>query len=132
LKLLLDTHILVWLRTLPARLSRRQLQLLRRVTPDEPALYSSISLWEIANLISLGRLKPAVSVRAFLDGLAAAPGLLACEITPAIAAQAAGFGDRLHRDPADRLIVATAIVAGATLVTSDEAIVRAGLVQTVG
>jgi PIN domain nuclease of toxin-antitoxin system len=49
---------------------------------------------------------------------------------PAVAAEVAALPDSFHRDPADRIIVATARVLGAALVTRDRRIVEAGLVPT--
>jgi len=55
-----------------------------------------------------------------------------CGISPAVAAEVAALPDSFHRDPADRILVATARVQGATLLTQDERIIRSGLVATVG
>jgi PIN domain nuclease of toxin-antitoxin system len=55
-----------------------------------------------------------------------------CGISPAVAAEVAALPDSFHRDPADRILVATARIQGATLLTQDERIIRSGLVATVG
>lgn len=52
-------------------------------------------------------------------------------ISPAVAAEVAALPDSFHRDPADRILVATARIRGATLLTCDERIIRAKLVPTV-
>jgi len=52
-------------------------------------------------------------------------------ISPAVAAELASFPPTFHRDPADRIIVATARVLGATLLTADQGIVGSKLVATV-
>lgn len=54
-----------------------------------------------------------------------------CGISPAVAAEVASLPDTFHRDPADRVIVATGRVHGATLLTQDDRIIRAKLVPTV-
>jgi len=55
-----------------------------------------------------------------------------CGISPAVATEVAALPDSFHRDPADRILVATARVQGATLLTQDERIIRSELVATVG
>ena len=80
---------------------------------------ADISLWEAAKLIELGRLQLAVPLTEFFR-LALTPELTVLPITPAIAEQvtrpqAAGF----HKDPADQLIVATALVHGLRLISGD-------------
>ncbi|MBX3732042.1 MAG: type II toxin-antitoxin system VapC family toxin [Verrucomicrobiae bacterium] len=80
---------------------------------------ADISLWEAAKLVELGRLELAVPLTEFFR-LAVTPELTVLPITPAIAErvttlQAAGF----HEDPADQLIVATALVHGLRLVSDD-------------
>jgi len=131
MKLLLDTHIWWWWVTGEARLSAAQRRQLRGVSPNEPALLSDISLWEIATLASLGRIELDVPLRDWLENASAPPLVQRCEISPAVAAEVATLPDSFHRDPADRILVATALVHGAKLLTSDRRIVQAKLVPTV-
>ena len=118
---LLDTH--AWIQRacgerLPALVDRTL-----TAHADTLAL-ADISLWEAAKLIELGRLQLTVPLAEFFR-LALTPELTVLPITPAIAArvttlQAAGF----HKDPADQLIVATALVHGLRLVSDDTRIRR--------
>lgn len=94
-------------------------------------LISDISLWEVATLVSLGRLELSVPLREWLEAAAAPPLVQRCPISPAVAAAVAELPDDFHRDPADRVIVASARVHGATLLTRDKRIVDAKLVPTV-
>jgi PIN domain nuclease of toxin-antitoxin system len=94
-------------------------------------LVSDISLWEVATLVSLGRLEVTMPLREWLENAAAPPLVQRCPISPAVAAAVAALPNDFHRDPADRLIVATAQVHGATLLTRDKRIVGAKLVPTV-
>lgn len=89
----------------------------------------TISCWEIAMLAAKARIRLDRPIATWLDDALARPRFTLLPITPAIAAGAAQSG--MHGDPADRLIVATAVVHGASLVTKDEAIRAAGVVQTV-
>lgn len=59
------------------------------------------------------------------------PGTVVFDLSPAVCAVGAGFGDRLHRDPADRVIVATALHHGMALVTADGDITQSGVVRTI-
>jgi PIN domain nuclease of toxin-antitoxin system len=93
-------------------------------------LVSDISLWEIATLASLGRIEVSIPIREWLENACAEPLVHRCGISPAIAAEVAALPDSFHRDPADRILVATARVLGATLLTQDRRIVEAGLATT--
>ena len=130
--ILLDTHVWWWWITGERRLSTAQQRRLAKVTPQSPALVSEISLWEVATLFSLGRIELDVPLREWLEGASAEPLVQRCGISPAVAAEVAALPDSFHRDPADRILVATARVQGATLLTQDERIIRSGLVATVG
>jgi PIN domain nuclease of toxin-antitoxin system len=131
LSILLDTHVWWWWVTGDGDLSSAQKRRLAKVGPHNPALVSDISLWEIATLHSLGRIELDVPLRDWLEGASAEPLVQRCPISPAIAAEVAALPDSFHRDPADRILVATARIHGATLLTCDEKIIRARLVPTV-
>ena len=129
---LLDTHLWWWWVTGEPGASRAQKRILARINPETPVLLSDISLWEVATLVSLGRLAVTVPLREWLENAAAPPLVRRCAISPAVAAAVAVLPDDFHRDPADRIIVATAQVHGATLLTRDTRIAAAKLVPTVG
>ena len=93
-------------------------------------LVSDISLWEISTLYDLGRIRLAVPLREWLDKAVAPPLVRRQGISPAIAAELAALPDSFHRDPADRILVATARVFGATLLTHDRRIIEANLAET--
>ena len=131
MKVLLDTHVWWWWVTGEHGSSPAQKRILARASPAEPMLLSDISLWEVATLVSLGRLALTVPLREWIENAAAAPLVQRCAVSPAVAAAVAELPDDFHRDPADRLIVATAQVHGATLLTKDKRILDANLVPTV-
>ena len=130
MKALLDTHVLIWWLNDRRRLSSAQQEVVGSVQPDEPLLVSDISLWEVATLHGLGRIRLALPLREWLDKAVAPPLVQRHGISPAIAAEAAALPDSFHRDPADRILVATARVLGATLLTQDRRIVDAALADT--
>ena len=126
---LLDTHVLIWWLTDSARLSPAQREAIASASAASPLLVSGISLWEVATLHSLGRVRLSVPLRDWLEAAVAPPLVRLHGISPAIAAELAALPDSFHRDPADRILVATARVLGATLLTQDRRIVEAGLVN---
>ena len=82
-------------------------------------------------LVARGRLTLRTDVRVALRAMGALPGLRVVAVDDDIATEAALFGDAMHGDPADRIIVATAKVLAATLATKDERIREAGVVPTI-
>ena len=130
MKALLDTHVLIWWLNDRRRLSPAQREVVGSVRPEEPLLVSDISLWEVATLHGLGRIRLALPLREWLDKAVAPPLVQRHGISPAIASEVAALPDSFHRDPADRILVATARVLGATLLTRDRRIVDAALADT--
>ena len=127
---LLDTHVLVWWLSDRTQLSPGQREVVEAATPDDPVFVSDISLWEVAMLSSLGRIRLALPLREWLDKAVAPPLVRRQSISPAVATEVAALPDSFHRDPADRILVATARVLGATLLTNDRRIVDASLTPT--
>ena len=129
MKQLLDTHVLLWWLRGDSRLPDGYLAVLNEASSENPLLLSEISLWEIATLQSLGRIEFEMPLRDWLDRAAAPPLIQKVGISTAIAAEVAAIPDSFHRDPADRVIVATARVLGANLMSCDQKIVSSGLVE---
>jgi PIN domain nuclease of toxin-antitoxin system len=127
--ILLDTHVLIWARDDSKQLSRTAASAIRRARNDGGLAISAITLWELASLLDSGKIQAygtvEASVRLLVEDVTVRP------ITPEIAALAAQFPDDYSRDPADRLIGATARAEGLTLITRDENIRRSPLLRTV-
>ncbi|MXY32909.1 MAG: type II toxin-antitoxin system VapC family toxin [Boseongicola sp. SB0664_bin_43] len=132
MKALLDTHILLWWHGDRGRLSLDQVEVIAAAGPATPLQVSDISLWEVATLYSLGRIRLTIPLREWLEKAVAPPLVRRHGISPATAAELASLPDSFHRDPADRILVATARITGATLLTQDRRILDAGLVDTLG
>ena len=128
---LLDTHVLLRWFEADARLPRGQQRIIRRANSQHPLLVSDISLWEIATLHALGRIRLRLPLRDWLERATAPPLVERCALSPAVAAESAALPASIPRDPADRIIVATAYVRGATLLTSDRRLIAARVVPTV-
>ena len=127
---LLDTHVLIWWLNDRERLSPAQREVVESAGAQSPLMVSDISLWEVAMLHGLGRIRLTLPLREWLEKAVAPPLVRRHGISPAIAAELAALPDFFHRDPADRILVATARVHGATLLTQDRRIVDAALVAT--
>ena len=112
------------------RLAPSHKEVIDASTEETPLLVSSMTLWEIATLYSLSRIELEIPLRDFLERAVAPPRIRQVDLTPAIAAEVAALPDSFHRDPGDRVIVATARVLGATLLTQNCRIIEAGLVRT--
>ena len=128
--IVLDAHVLVWLRTCPDRLSKAAGEAIRKELKNDCVSIAAVTLWELSWLATNGRIDPGGTVQAFLKKITA--GVVILPLTVDIAAQAAAFPVASYpRDPADRLIGATALTSGTDLVTKDNAIRRSSLVRTV-
>ncbi len=118
--LLLDTHVLVWLTEGNPRLGSNSLQQINRALVEEQLAVTSISFWEIAMLVEKQRLAIAMDLQVWRrDLLDHGIQEVFLHGRPALAA---GSLENFHGDPADRMIVATALDLPATLVTADQKI----------
>jgi PIN domain nuclease of toxin-antitoxin system len=118
MKLLLDTHLLLWAAGEPERLSTKARTLIDN--PDNELLFSAASLWEVAIKRGLGRHDFKVDARLLRRGLLdngyselpiVSDHVVAIESLPPI-----------HKDPFDRVLVAQATVEGITLLTIDSVV----------
>lgn len=120
MKLLLDTHALVWWVSSPEVLSRKANSAIEKTLTEETPIYAScISVWEIGMLIAKGRLTLPASLAEWVRALEAIPLLRFVPVDNPIAIDTLHLPDFDHPDPADRMIVATARSLSATLVTKD-------------
>lgn len=120
--ILLDTHVLLWLDRDDPALGAGSRAAIESAWKAGAVAVSAISFWEVAMLDIRGRIvlpQPPTGWRR--DWLEA--GLLEQPLDGAAALHAAAL-DVFHPDPADRFIVGTALAAGATLLTADQAVLR--------
>ena len=119
--IVLDTHALVWWVSDPKRLplrARRQLDAAAKA--PGAIVVSSISIWEVSLLVERGRLELTMDVDRWIANVEALPFLKFVAVDNRIAARSVRLEDFPHRDPADRMIAATALGLDATLVTADK------------
>jgi PIN domain nuclease of toxin-antitoxin system len=117
---LLDTHAWVWLMNGSERLGPKARKAIQRSLAEEAVLVSAISPWEVAMLVSKGRLVLDRDVGEWIEAALALPGMRLEPISPDVAVASTRLPGTLHADPADRLIAATARHHGSTLITSDQ------------
>ncbi len=128
--ILLDTHAVLWLTTDPAKLSGKAKLAIEdsRKSGDGLAI-SDITLLELATLASKGRIHLSISLESFLQEVEAR--FVVLPISGRACARAMGLPTAYPKDPADRIIRATALVEGLSLITADREIHRSKVVNTV-
>lgn len=118
----LDTHVWIWWMLGDPNLSRAERDALDALPPAVRPVLCDISLWEFATLVDMGRVEIDVTVEEWLR-VAAAPSTVRIQpITSGIVAEMNRLPASFHRDPADRLIVATARFLKHPLATKDRKI----------
>jgi len=123
--LLLDTHCWIWAQLgLLQNLSRAALQSIKDAEREGNLRISVISIWELAMLEQRGRVALPMNVRTWVDQALSKPGISVTPLTPEIAIESVHLPGDLHGDPADRMLVATARVLGATLATKDAQLIQ--------
>jgi PIN domain nuclease of toxin-antitoxin system len=121
--LLIDTHYWLWLAGGDReRLTSSVINLLQNAADHDGLLVSAISVWEIAMLDAKGRVQLFKTCTQWVDEALAISGLTLAPLSPAIAIESNHLPGGFHGDPADRIIVATARVLGARLLTNDKSI----------
>jgi PIN domain nuclease of toxin-antitoxin system len=123
----LDTHAWIWAASDPSQLGKEGRSALRRKTPLAVA---AISCWELSMFASRGRIELDRDPVTWMEDSFESLQIELLPLTPAVCVLAAQF-QSLHGDPADRLIVATALAHGATLLTRDERLRSSEVVRTI-
>jgi PIN domain nuclease of toxin-antitoxin system len=116
MKLLVDTHVWLWLQVAPERIDANALSLL--ADTENEVMMSAASAWEIAIKHALGRLPLPVPPAQYVPSRMSRAGIAALPVLHAHALRVAELPPH-HRDPFDRLLVAQAQHEGLTLVTND-------------
>lgn len=124
MKVLLDTHVLLWWLHDHSRLRGETRSML--AAPENELLWSAASTWELAIKVQLGKVRLPEPVHDFVVRTLVKQGMVALPIHHAHAARVAELPP-LHRDPFDRLLVAQAAVEDVPLVTGDRQLSAYGI-----
>lgn len=128
---LFDTHVLVWDFLDPSRLSLPATEALTNARGSNGVMIADISLWEIAMLIEKGRLTVGIDSNKFIRAILDANGATVLPITPKTATLSVQLPNTVNKDPADRLLVATAQAENIPLVTADRNLQSVSLITTI-
>jgi len=117
-KLLLDTHTLLWLVSDDPQLSKKGMQLL--VDPENDLLLSPATYWELAIKVSIGKYRLTDPLAEYISEAIRLYGLNILPITPTHAEATVQLAYH-HKDPFDRMLIAQAIVEDVAVVSADDA-----------
>lgn len=129
--IVLDTHAWVWYLSDPRALSPRAIEAINAAKKENDILVSSISVWEVALLVKKGRLELTMATNDWIKKSEQLPFFSFVPIDNAIALKSINLKEPFHDDPADRIIVATAVLSSAKLVTKDTNIHSCRYVKTI-
>lgn len=128
--ILVDTHVVVWLAFDQSQLSRKARAAIDEArNSGEGLAISDISLLELATLATKGRVRLGISLESFLQEVESR--FIVLPISGRACARAVGLPSTYPRDPADRIIAATALVDGLSLITADREIIRSKVLRTI-
>ena len=129
--IVLDTHTLVWWVTGDAALSKKAKSVIEREQDGGEIILSAISAWEITMLVEKDRLVLSMDVSSWLATVAEIEGVKFLPVDVEIANKSVVLPGDFHKDPADRMIVATARKLAVPVVTKDEKIQSYPHVKTI-
>lgn len=129
--ILLDTNVLIWWVGKPDNLSKKATEAMQSAIAENEIIASAISIWEICLLIKKRRLTVEMDIPNYIEKIEALPYLQWVSVDNKIAMRSILLNSALHKDPADRIIMATALIYGAKIVTSDKRIQAYEEVETI-
>ncbi len=117
--IVLDTHVLVWAISDDAHLGKKARSAIKSASAKDEVLVSAITPWEIAMLVDKQRLSLSKDVGEWIDEALGSPGLTLAPLSPSISLDSVRLPGAFNKDPADRMIIATARYHDAILLTAD-------------
>ena len=120
--IVLDTHALVWWANGDAALSKKAKNAIERELDGGQIMVSAISAWEIAMLVAHEKLVLSMDVPSWLSTVGQIEAVRFVPVDVEIGVKSTALPGEFHKDPADRMIVATARKLNVPLVTRDEKI----------
>ena len=125
-KLLLDTHVWIWVTAGNSILSPGMRKIIDRAKEREHLLISPISIWEISMLVERKRIALDMDMTDWLKQWVELPGIMTAQFSFQVALLSNRLPGIIHSDPADRILIASAYEENAVLVTADEKILKYG------
>ena len=129
--IILDTHTLVWLTSNPDKLSLKAAKIISQEVKRREICVSSISIWEIASLVRKNKLEFSIGFENWLREVEDTPTVRFIPVDNKIASDSIFLPGKIHKDPADRIIIATARNINAKVVTKDSKIRKYKYVRSV-
>ena len=127
----MDTCAIVWDALNPAKLSAKAKKAIKKADEDNELLICDISIWEISMLIQRKRIEVEETPTNLIRLILGSRNYTVVNISPEIAELSVNLGDEIYSDPADRLIAATSILKKAPIVTADQNLRGATVVDTI-
>ena len=127
--IVLDTCTIIWDALETSKLTPLATKAIKHSSNE--LIICDISFWEISMLIKRKRLKVDDTASGFISLLLQSRNFHIQEITPEIAGLSVNLGPEINSDPADRLIAATSILKNAPIITADQNLIQATLVETI-
>ena len=124
--LLLDTHIAIWLCQTSPRLNQESLRLLEETFNRSELFVSTISAWEAGLLVANGRLDLGRAPFDWFQSFVQNFKVNVIDISAEIAVTSSFLPGKIHKDPADRILVATAISNQTALISADKELINYG------
>lgn len=131
MKIIADTHIVIWDALVPEKLSNKARREFDIANDSEGIIISDISLWEISMLMDRKRLIIDTSYLEFIELLRWSKQIIFQPIVPEIAKISTEILINVNSDPADRIISATSLYMDVPLITADKNILRSKQVNTI-
>jgi PIN domain nuclease of toxin-antitoxin system len=125
-RLLLDTHIWLWLANGDTQLSSSSRQLIKTAAENQTIFISAISVWEVAMLAAKGRIQLNPSCPYWIKQALAPACITLLPLSPEISIESCYLPGAIHSDPADRMLIASARIEQLFLLTKDEKLLNYG------
>ncbi len=123
MKILLDTHTWFWAVSEPERLSSKALKTITETEPGDRGI-AAISIWEFVMMVTREKVQINTTLDQWFERAISDTGIKVYRLSPQVAIESCSLPGKFHKDPADRLIAATARVHGLTLVTKDAKVIE--------
>ncbi|MGI9214219.1 MAG: type II toxin-antitoxin system VapC family toxin [Gammaproteobacteria bacterium] len=121
--IIIDTHIFLWLMEGSSDLKESEIELINKVIHNGQILVPSISIWEIAMLQKLGKITLSMPIKYWIEQSLNQKGIVIAAFDTEILIESVFLPGNFHKDPADRMIVATSRIKKVPLLTHDQRII---------